>query len=250
MLSTPEIQTQIRSLHLSNDNACVSIKRFLSLFSLNEFSHLRSLTLTQVKSNNVEQLQLMLPLLPELNCFHLMDWVIDAKMVLSVVQISQLRILSADSLNSFLTSSDGILSIKNLTISQCSLCEARYLFQRTPILQYLNFQNFRKNDSSKSEDQCISGDYAIYLKQLTIDSFYHKFDDLSTLLKQTPNLKSLILCADKNKDVIDACQWEDLITSSLLRLTIFKFKFSSNYEDDIPEKFKQFQSDFWLQRHH
>jgi hypothetical protein len=33
-------------------------------------------------------------------------------------------------------------------------------------------------------------------------------------------------------------------------LTLFKFKFSSNYEDDIPDKFKQFQSDFWQEQHH
>jgi hypothetical protein len=40
MLSNPEIKTQIRSLHLLNYNTCTPIKRFLSLFSLNEFSHL------------------------------------------------------------------------------------------------------------------------------------------------------------------------------------------------------------------
>jgi hypothetical protein len=50
--------------------------------------------------------------------------------------------------------------------------------------------------------------------------------------------------------MIDAYPWEDFITSSLPQLTLFKFKFSSNYEDDIPDKFKQFQSDFWQEQHH
>jgi hypothetical protein len=145
MLSTPEIKTQIRSLHLSNDNTCVSIKRFLSLFSLNEFSHLRSFTLTEVKSKNVEQLQLVLPLLSELNCFCLMDRATEVKILLSVVQISQLRTLSVDTLSSILTSSDAISLIKNLTISYCSPEEFYQLFRRLPMLQYLNIQNLHKS---------------------------------------------------------------------------------------------------------
>jgi hypothetical protein len=54
MLSTPEIKTQIRSLHLLNYNTCISIQAFLSFFSLDEFSHLRSLTVTLIEENNVK----------------------------------------------------------------------------------------------------------------------------------------------------------------------------------------------------
>jgi hypothetical protein len=205
---------------------------------------------TLIKENNVKQLQSMLPLLPELNSFRLIDYLSDSEILLTVVPISQLRALSIYTLDFLLPSSDGILSIKNLAISHCSLDQVRDLFQRAPMLQYLNVQKLYDSYSSIYIDYCFSGDYAIYLKQLTIIRFDATFDHLTTLVKRTPNLKCLNISACNNESIIDAGQWEHLITSSLLRLIIFKFKFISNYEDDIPDKFKQFQSDFWHQQHH
>ena len=46
------------------------------------------------------------------------------------------------------------------------------------------------------------------------------------LLMETPQLRSLTIDANSNdSDLIDACVWEDLITTSLPHLNIFKFKF-------------------------
>jgi hypothetical protein len=118
------------------------------------------------------------------------------------------------------------------------------------MLKYLNIQNISKDQSTVYDDNDFTGDYAVYLKQLTINDFTGEFDDLITLLKQTPNLKSLIIFAKNNRDIIDACQWEHLITFSLPRLIIFKFIFGSYLEDGIRAKFEKFQGAFWQEQHH
>jgi hypothetical protein len=118
------------------------------------------------------------------------------------------------------------------------------------MLQYLNIQYIYKNNLLLYGNNSFTGDYLVYLKQLTINDFIGQFDDLIPLLKQTPNLKSLIIFAKNNRDMVDACQWEHLITSSLPRLTIFKFIFGSNLQDDILNKLEQFQGAFWQEQHH
>jgi hypothetical protein len=62
LLSGQETKKQIYALHLSNNDTCYSIQSFLSLFSLDEFLHLRSLTLTKVTTDNFKKLKTMLPL--------------------------------------------------------------------------------------------------------------------------------------------------------------------------------------------
>ena len=77
------------------------------------------------------------------------------------------------------------------------------------------------------------------------NTFYY----ITLLLKLTPNLRSLTISSN-NRDMIDACRWEYLITSLLPRLAVFRFKFGVSNVDDILRIFEQFQSDFWLQQHH
>jgi hypothetical protein len=73
LLSDQETRKQIYALHLSNKDTCYSIQSFLSLFSLDEFLHLRSLTLTKVTRDNFEKLKTRLPLVTELVSFGLID---------------------------------------------------------------------------------------------------------------------------------------------------------------------------------
>jgi len=73
MLSEPLIQNQISSLHLSEKNAPGQIGRFLSLFSLDQFSHLRSLAMTQVDRKDISKLEPMASTLSTLESFHLFD---------------------------------------------------------------------------------------------------------------------------------------------------------------------------------
>ena len=69
ILSNPEIKQNIITLQLSNVGTFEQIKSFLSLFSLNEFIHLRSLSLIKMKNDNTEQVLLMLPFLYDLHYF-------------------------------------------------------------------------------------------------------------------------------------------------------------------------------------
>jgi len=220
ILSTPEIKRQIRSIHLSNSYTCVSIKTFLSFFPLDQFSHLRSLTLTGVTQNNIEQLKSMLPLIRELICFRLFESEYKTENLLFVVPISKLRTLTVPKMDPIFSLSDVILTIKNLTIVCCSLDKLYEIFRCVIMLQILNIQKILDHDW-KYTDKCSTANYAINLKQMGIIIYNQNFDDLTALLKQTPNLKCLRIAADDNSDMIDAFRWEQLITSSLPRLTVF-----------------------------
>ncbi|CAF4353723.1 unnamed protein product, partial [Adineta steineri] len=73
ILSNPELKHQIISLKLSNEGTRGQIEQFLSLFPLNEFINLRSLSLIDLKVENVEQLRPMLALLSSLYYFSYTD---------------------------------------------------------------------------------------------------------------------------------------------------------------------------------
>jgi len=58
MLLYPSIRNEIVSLHLSDaKGTCGQAQAFLSMFQLNEFPHLRSLTLVNIVSMNVEEMK-------------------------------------------------------------------------------------------------------------------------------------------------------------------------------------------------
>jgi len=73
LLVNSDVKNQVYSLELSNKNTCGQIDAFLSIFSLDEFSRLQSLTLTEVKNENIGKLKSTLPLIPQLSSFHLID---------------------------------------------------------------------------------------------------------------------------------------------------------------------------------
>jgi hypothetical protein len=67
----PQMKQHIYSLNLSNKDSCGQIELFLKLFSLNEFSNLRSLSLTDIHEDDAILLKSMLPLIPQLYHYHL-----------------------------------------------------------------------------------------------------------------------------------------------------------------------------------
>jgi hypothetical protein len=57
LLLNPSLKQQIYSLKLLNSpETCGQIQAFLSLFSLNKFSQLRSLTLIKIHKDNIEKI--------------------------------------------------------------------------------------------------------------------------------------------------------------------------------------------------
>ncbi|CAF1427017.1 unnamed protein product [Rotaria sordida] len=249
ILSNQEMKKQIISLILSNKDTCYKIQSFLSIISLDEFPHLRSLTLVDVKRNNILQLTSMLPLISQLSCFRLIDSVHRINELFSVLPISHLRTLMIPTLPQDLKFTCEFSSIINLTIVDCYLNELFQILKTASKLKYFNVQQL----SEKGRRLMNKDLHSTNLKQLIIMDFAVKFDNLRIILKQTPNLQSLTINVYNNINLIDAIQWEQLISSSLSYLDIFKFKFGCSYYKnsiEIHEKFKSFQSDFWCKKHH
>ena len=227
----PKVKNQIYSLELSNKDTFGQIEAFLSLFSLNEFSSLHSLTVIQPEINNIEKLTSMLPLMPALHSYH-------CDTLLPIPLESNI---------------DNFLSITNLSIPNCSLSQLlTQLFRCIPMLKYLNIQNISESYTSTADYSNDITHQAVHLKELIILNFEYRFNDLERLIKHTPNLIRLELCGRVGLDMIDANRWESLITNSLIYLDIFKFIFNLIEEYDqkiILEQFQQFQKDFWLIKH-
>ncbi len=252
--SNSEIKKQIYSLQLSNKHTYCQIHLFLSFFSLDEFPHLRSLTLIEVKEHNVEQLKLMLPLISQLSCFCLIDYEDKKNEIVSALPKSDLRTLIIPELFSDCKLIYDISSIRSLTIFYSNTNEIHQILNSASRLKYLNVRLLKGTYSTTEDNEYSTKCHAIHLKQLIMKYFDGEFRGLITILKRTPNLNSLIISAYNNLHIIDANRWEYFITSSLPYLKIFKFefKFHQMYSEktNYNNKWKQFQNDFWHKQHH
>lgn len=223
----------------------VKIEDFLSSFSLDEFPNLKSITLDGVTNNNMEKLQTMLPLIPNLYSFHSIDHTYDLS---SVLLLPKLQTLSMHSLNLHLNDFHEISSLKKLTISKCTLNELCRLFSCTPMLTYLKVYIIYHQLDSYLVINNKKGS-AVNLKKLIINDFQQGFEDLKIFIKQIPNLTSLNISFQK-ETMLDAYAWQNSITTSLPLLNNFQFKFICLNKDDIQNKFQQLQNSFWQDQHH
>ncbi|CAF3344920.1 unnamed protein product [Rotaria socialis] len=233
LLLNSEVKKQVYSLVLSNRKTCHQIETFLSHFSLDQFSHLHSLTLIQVGDYTLSKLHLI----PQLYSFHLID---SNDINLTYPLTSNLRILSIPTLRSIETFFSQISSITNMTISACSLGQ-------------LNIHYLSEYNDWTTNSPTIDIYKAVHLKELIIFNFDYKFEHFQKLAKHLPRLTNFKLYGNCDLDMIDASQWEHLLTSSLARLDIFKFTFNYIYKNNddinIQDKFNRFQNDFWLGKH-
>ena len=250
ILTNSHIKRQVYSLHLSNKDTSGQIRPFPSWFSLDEFSHLQSLTLTEVEQDDVEILKIILPLVPKLSSFSLIRSEVKSSAIDEFARAALRRIRKKLSHDLMLI--EKIPSLTNLKLQHCFLEDVCLVLKNVPLLKYLNCQ-YVSSRCSLSNYLKESFDYpSVHLKQLVMTEFSCNFEEFEIFVQHTPNLKCLTITADNNKDLIDACRWEHLIASSLSQLAVFKFKFtcSDRYKMyNILDKFKQFQSDFWQNRH-
>jgi hypothetical protein len=146
-----------------------------------------------------------------------------------------------------------ISSITNLTLFGCTCRDLSQLLGYASMLKYLNARKICNGYLWTNYYTCFSNTPAVHLKQLIMTDFSEEFKNIEILVKQTSNLKSLMVSSFWTEDIIDAVRWEELITSSLPQLTVFKFQFSyrfrSSEKDTILGKFEKFQSDFWREQH-
>ncbi|CAF1268820.1 unnamed protein product [Rotaria sordida] len=257
MIANPGIKSKIVSLKLSNDNdTCGEINSFLSLFSLNEFPNLQSLTLIEIERDEMERVALMLSSLSNLHYFHCHSFVYIIDTIVTVLPtLKEVRKLT---LRDFFTRPLSTLestSIKYLTMYLCDEDRINILFKFAPNLKYFNIELLRKR--SDAVDQNYKGIYtpANSLIQFHLNAVSGmNFDDIERLFKQTPKLKILALSIDcPNIETINTDRWQNLILSVLPHLKVFKFDFQVNLSGEeingIHNKLEQFQNDFWIKQH-
>jgi hypothetical protein len=205
LLSNPEIKYKIISLKLSNNDTHGQIHEFLSLFRLNEFINLQSLSLIYVTDKNVEQLKSMLPLLSNLYYFSYYDWKHQDSQILSMLPKSKLRILSIPIIDS---NSESIFNeITSLKISHCYLENLYELFKYLSMLKYLKIEHLvdqmYMNNLSK-----LPNEKALYLKEFIVNNSMQNFKDIKILLKRIPNLTIFTIKAADEITMIDADRWQ------------------------------------------
>ncbi|CAF3115265.1 unnamed protein product [Rotaria sp. Silwood2] len=229
-------------------NANNQIATFFSHFSLDEFPNLRSLHLIEIDEHDASGLKEMLSSLSNLHYFYLTVSSDGTDKILTALPTTSITLLSIPKLELKPVFNDQFMLVINLTINQCSAKELSQLFLYLPKLKSLSIEHL-----SESSSFDINEYVAVHLKQLILNQITAGFDFLAMLFRQTQNLRSLKISAHDHKEFIDACRWQHLITSSLHFLIYFNFKFHSTlvYENSvIADKFQDFQSDFWHQRHH
>jgi hypothetical protein len=251
MLDYTEIQQQIYSVKLSNEHTHGQIQAFFTYFSLNEFIQLRSLTLIEIKENNLEQLSSILPLLSQLTCLRLVRSLMTSDTLISKLPRCKPNILSTSSLNSTLSSFQEIIPLTKLSIKFGMLNQYYQILLDIPFLQYLNISRGLQFESVSSADISLLRGRVNHLKHLIIaDCIMLDTNNLMDVIAHMINLRSLTVSVYENSDIINASRWQRLITSSLPHLNIFWFKFGTFDRNEIVKKYEEFQSDFWIVKHH
>ncbi|UJR08013.1 hypothetical protein I4U23_012291 [Adineta vaga] len=248
--SDKDLQTQIYSLHLSNENASWQIQPFLSCFSLHQCIYLQSLRLNEVREQNIELIKSILPLLSQISCFQLTVVEDITNDILSLLPMTKMKTLSISTVPNNRAVLDKLSSITNLTISSCRISQIISIMKYIPHLYYLKlgisdnrWENTRYNSSSN---------LAPHLKQLNITSFDGYVHALIFLFKHIPNLTNLTIFMKYINSAVDAKTWENVINTFLPHLNIFKFKFACYgiFPKDVNNLLEQFQNEFWLKKHH
>ncbi|CAF1351500.1 unnamed protein product [Adineta steineri] len=248
----PEIKRNIIYLKLSNIDLRGQIESFFSLFALNEFINLRSLSFigefNYRSEQEEEQVSSMLTLLPNLYRFYAPEWRLKAQ----AISKSKIQVLTLANYRP--TSIYGTSSVTSLRINVCTVPELLTILNYTSMLKYIKIDMF--NDDNMQDDNNVDykSDFskicAVYLKQLHLAHSWISFERLEVLLKCIPNLKIFSIWTTNADDMIDADQWQHLIKSSLPRLRVFNFTFdyyNSESYDNMLIKLSAFQTDFWHQ---
>jgi hypothetical protein len=235
MLDYTEIQQQIYSIKLSDEQTPGQIQSFFTYFSLTEFTRLRSLTLIEFKENNIEQLLFILPLLTQLTCLRLISSLANFTLISKLPKLAFRE----------------ITPLTKFTVRFANLNDIYQLLLQMPLLQYLNILRGTQYEPMSSAEINRLHDHVNHLKHLIMsDIIPVNTDNLIDIISHMINLRSLTISTSENSDIVNASRWQQLITSALPHLTVFRFKFGLRDRNEIIQKYNEFQSDFWIKEHH
>ena len=241
LLSDDQIRNQIYSSKLSNRQTLKEIEIFLSKFTLDQFHRLQSLELDKINQQNVEQLNSILPSVPELRRLCILT---DDLCLLKNIPISKLKVLSINSLIDF----HDFSLLTHLSISKCTSNDVTTnIFRYLPVLKYLRVANIL---GFHCEHKSTLSFAAIHLKRLIFDDFFAKnFEKLIEIFHHTPNLINLTISHGFITQM-HADKMQEIFESFLPLLRLFKFNFFCFYRRHMEVAIKisdSFQSDFWHQ---
>jgi len=135
------------------------------------------------------------------------------------------------------------LTLLNSSFDELNDCISNYF----PLLKYLHVQYIYI-----PEERIRSSKSLFHLEHIIFDVILDEFEYLRVFLKTTSNLRSLTISSGY-AEMLDGLIWEQLISSSLINLTKFKFDFSCYHHGRIDRfietNFSSFQTQFWLEQH-
>ncbi|CAF3157002.1 unnamed protein product [Rotaria sp. Silwood2] len=253
---------RVVSLTLSDkDITHGQIQLFISLFDINQFVRLRSLTLIRIEAN-------------DLKIF--LDYTIHSSLIslsidlqtLNIGRNSILNLLSSTIENCTLQKLDLTLWPKNMKELQWPVnCTIRYLtiknsitlnqfyiiLQYSPCLQTIILKDFNTIDTDENISIDLNHTPFLQLKSLTCEGGRIQMNKLEPCLSLTPALIYLKLIGAGNlfNSSFDGYQWEQLIKNKLPLLEKFDYfitvfthvNFDTSYVEEI---ISLFQTPFWL----
>ncbi|CAF1670146.1 unnamed protein product, partial [Adineta ricciae] len=219
------------------------------MFSLNDFPHLQSLTLTDINSTNMDQLVPMLTYIPSLKCFHLNNPKFDPSEIISSLYCSEIRTLTLPQLPKNLTLLRRFSSLKSLTIDSCSIYQLLQVLNDLSTLEYLQI-NYLSTNAGTSDR--VNFKFTHCLRHLVINHTDYGFGDIEMIIRHTPNLNLFTLFASFRYDQMNVQKWKHSLRIYLSHLKVFKFCYQYNYKRDHRDRAKEtlrvlqndFQDDF------
>ncbi|CAF0890464.1 unnamed protein product [Rotaria sordida] len=257
---------QVVSLTLSNrDKTHGQILLFISLFDINQFLRLRSLTLIRIEAN-------------DLKIF--LDYTIHSSLIslsidsqtLNISKNPVLNLLSSTIEHYTLQKLDLNMWPKNMQELQWPVnCTISYLriqnsitlnqfyiiLQHSPCLQTIILKDFNANDTNENISTYLNPTPSLQLRSLICEGGRIQMDKLEPCLSLTPALVYLKLIGSGNlfNSSFDGYRWEHIIKNKLPLLEKFDFfvsvfthvNFDTSYIEQI---ISLFQTSFWLDEKH
>jgi hypothetical protein len=241
-------------------NGSCSFNEFVSIFDINQFTGLRSLTLREI-----DNLERFLPLLDN-NNNHLCSLSIEfcqkpcdrsLEILSNIITCGNLKYLDLNNIDNVIERITWPFQCRltRLFIGICTYREYQVVLCQSPYLKTFSLQNCIMNYGSET---LISASFHPELLSLSIHNCTLSIEDLYSILSLTPALIYLkvILFTSSFNSLFDGSSWEQFITSKLTHLNQFEFLFSFDktyYIHDTPNLqsiIATFQAPFWLEDKH
>ncbi|CAF1504007.1 unnamed protein product [Adineta steineri] len=249
---------EITSLRLSDDDDTPQqTTLFLSYgFTLNQFTHLQSLSLCHLRSDEIiDKILTKLYYLTHLSlseCYCPHDQKNVANIINTIWSLPRLTHcwldITIENTDYFITPSIISFSLTHVSIKSlfCNLKELASLFHFTPGLQYLHVGIIERSNDFRLP-MVVSSIRSLNLSR--VDSRHV----ITTLLQHMPNLRSLTVVTE---DVyIDGYQWQQIISDYLPAIEIFRFRMgfrsynNNEKEQEVIRLLNSFRGPFWFVEH-